>query len=187
MPRGLRTRGKGEPPELDVGGTGFVAAASTLTSNSTYFDALLSANGRSNDDGNLFDKLLGYMRRGMIKTEDVDADLLALVEFLGVERLLVAVKVRSYQNIGLGPYMSEATAEEVAAAFDRVHGGILQAVSSGSLPNSLLHTTHPKKDISSECFSLSIQENMEVWVTEFEFLRGQLNTVTTTSRLKKHS
>ncbi|KAL7538348.1 hypothetical protein ACHAWF_006056 [Thalassiosira exigua] len=134
---------------LDVGGTGFVAAPATLTSNSTYFAALLSAHWRGNDDrSRAVRQAAGVHAPGMIKIEDVDADLLALAEFLGVERLLVAVKVRSYQNIGLGPDMSKATAEEVAAAFDRVHGGILQAVLSRSLPTSLLHTTHPKKDFA---------------------------------------
>lgn len=34
----------------------------------------------------------------MIKVEDIDADVLALAEFLGMERLLLAVKVRWYHN-----------------------------------------------------------------------------------------
>mmetsp|Transcript_37669 Transcript_37669/g.90809 ORF Transcript_37669/g.90809 Transcript_37669/m.90809 type:complete len:403 (-) Transcript_37669:96-1304(-) len=142
---------------LDVGGTRFVCSASTLISNSTYFASLLShnwrsvgdadeSNGRRHGEDNEDDEeaffldhdpvpfgiLLAYMRRGMIKVEDVDADVLALAEFLGGERLIRAVKVRWYINIGRGPVFRED--DKIVAAFDQEHGGIRRAISSGLLP-----------------------------------------------------
>ena len=77
---------------IDVGGTKFVSAASTLSANSTYFASLLSGNWSDTNDGNeifidqdpvAFSKLLAYMRRGMIKVEEIDTSVLALAEFLG--------------------------------------------------------------------------------------------------------
>lgn len=99
---------------IDVGGTKFVAAASTLTSNSAYFASLLSGNwneahadgheiGFLDQDPVPFGKLLAFMRRGLIKVDEIDADVLALANFLGVERLLLAVKIRAYQHFGSGP------------------------------------------------------------------------------------
>lgn len=127
---------------IDVGGTNFVAAAHTLASNSAYFASLFSANwvesaneGRClflDQDPAPFGVLLGYMRRGLIRVDDIDTDVLALAEFLGVEKLLLAVKVRWYGNIGKGPVHDRD--EETAAAFDREHGGILKAVSAGLFP-----------------------------------------------------
>ena len=142
---------------LDVGGTIFVAAASTLTANCSYFASLLSDNWMSDSDNNeveifldqdpvAFGKLLAYMRRGVIRVHDIDADLLALAEFLGVERLLLAVKIVSYQKLGVGPDLSNASAEEVAAAFDREHGGIMKAISLGALPSSLTCDHNAQKD-----------------------------------------
>ena len=100
---------------LDVGGTKFITAASTLTSNSAYFASLFSDNWNHHDDAGdeifldqdpvPFEILLAYMRRGMIKVKDVDTNVLALAEFLGMERLLLAVKVRWYCNIGKGPML----------------------------------------------------------------------------------
>jgi hypothetical protein len=95
---------------IDVGGTKFVTATQTLKSNSTYFTSLLSGqwmeSSSNNDNGQellfldqdpvTFGKLLGFMRRGMIKIEDIDIDVLLLAEFLGLERLLLGVKVRWY-------------------------------------------------------------------------------------------
>lgn len=126
---------------LDVGGTKFIAAASTLTSSSTYFASLLSDHWIESNDGDelfidqdpvAFGKLLAYMRRGMIKVEDIDTVLLVLAEFLGIEHLLLAVKIRWYRNIGKGPVVSSD--EEIAAVFDEEHGGILKAISTGLFP-----------------------------------------------------
>jgi hypothetical protein len=128
---------------IDVGGTKFVTATQTLKSNSTYFTSLLSGqwmeSSSNNDNGQellfldqdpvTFGKLLGFMRRGMIKIEDIDIDVLLLAEFLGLERLLLGVKVRWYCNIGKGPVDFESD-EDIAAAFDEVHGGISKAISN---------------------------------------------------------
>ena len=61
---------------LDVGGTKFVTGASTLTTNSTYFAALLSDNWRPGDKfldqkPEPFGVLLAYMRSGMIRVDDI--------------------------------------------------------------------------------------------------------------------
>ena len=106
--RQRRSFGASDRIVLDVGGTKFVAAASTLTSNSTYFASLLSDNwiesaGSEDEvfidqDPDPFKVLLAYMRRGIIKVEDIDTNVLVLAEFLGVERLLFAVKARWYNN-----------------------------------------------------------------------------------------
>ena len=133
---------------VDVSGTKFLTAAETLTSNSTYFASLLRGNwsesafhghhGEEDDifldqDPVAFGKLLGYMRRGMIKVDDVDIDVLILAEFLGLDRLILAAKVRWYCNIGKGP-VSAKSDEDIAAAFDEVHGGISKAISNGLFP-----------------------------------------------------
>ena len=73
------------------------------------------------------------MRQGMIKIEDVDTSVLILAEFLGMDRLLLAVRVRWYCNIGRGPVVVGSD-EAIGAAFDEVHGGILNAISSGLFP-----------------------------------------------------
>jgi hypothetical protein len=126
---------------IDVGGAKFVTATQTLKSNSTYFASLLSGEwmeSSSNDDGQelfldqdpvTFGKLLGFMRRGMIKIEDIDIDVLLLAEFLGLDRLLLGVKVRWYFNIGKGPVDFDSD-EGIAAAFHEVHGGISKAISN---------------------------------------------------------
>ncbi len=133
---------------VDAGGTKFLTAAETLTSNSTYFASLLRGDwsesafhghhGEEDDifldqDPVAFGKLLGYMRRGMIKVDDVDIDILILAEFLGLDRLILAAKVRWYCNIGKGPVSAESD-EDIAAAFDEVHGGISKAISNGLFP-----------------------------------------------------
>jgi len=169
--------------ELEVGGVQFVAAASTLTANSAYFASLLSRNwsdSNDNEDGREDDRilfldqdpapfriLLAYMRRGMIKIEDIDTDVLALAEFLGVERLLLAVKVRWYHNIGRGPVLKND--EEIAVQFDQEYGGILKAISSGLFPyfmkqddvnaeKVLAAMTIFSPDDDFETFSISIHE-----------------------------
>jgi len=159
---------------LDVGGTKFVSAASTLSANSTYFASLLSSNWSDGDeifldqDPVAFGKLLAYMRRGNIKVDDIDTDVLALAEFLGAERLLLAVKVRWYCNIGKGPVLSED--EEIAAAFDQEHGGILKAISAGLFSCFLKHdNVNAEKDYATLSYSDSgtqYMDNTPVIVTE---------------------
>ena len=125
---------------LDVGGTKFITSASTLTSNSAYFASLLSDNwieSNNNVDDEIFidqipsafSVLLDYMRQGRIKIDDFSTEVLLLAEFLGIERLLLAIKVRWYCNIGKGPV--HTTDDEIAVAFDQEHGGIMKAISAG--------------------------------------------------------
>jgi len=130
---------------LNVGGEKFFTASSTLISNSEYFAALLSDDWISSDeifldqDPVAFRTLLTYMRCGVIKVDDIDIGVLILAEFLSVEKLLLAIKIRWYCNIGKGPVPprnddQEIADREVAAAFDQVHGGIRKAITSGLYP-----------------------------------------------------
>lgn len=139
---------KREATTVNVGGTRFQTAASTLMSNSTYFASLFSGNWlKSSSDAKedeeekfldqdpiVFAKLLSYMRKGMIRIDDIDMDALFLAEFLGMERLLLAIKVRWYCNIGKGPVDLESD-EAIATAFDEMHGGIVKAISNGLYPS----------------------------------------------------
>ena len=129
---------------VNVGGTKFLTAVETLTLNSTYFASLLGGNwsesaAHGEDDVFLdqdpvaFGKLLEYMRRGLIKVEDVDIGVLTLAEFLGLDNLILTAKVRWYCNIGKGPVSAESD-EAIAVAFDEVHGGISKAISNGLFP-----------------------------------------------------
>ena len=130
---------------LDVGGVKFTSAVTTLSSNSAYFAALFSDNWSSENNGmdeifldqdpDAFRKLLAYMRQGMIDVSDVDKNVLLLAEFLGVERLLLAVKIRAYRN--LHPRIAPMSDEQIANWFDKKYGGIRGALSSGVLPGSL--------------------------------------------------
>jgi len=81
-------------------------------------------------DPNEFCKLLSFMRTGMIKIEDIDIYVLILAEYLGIEKLLVSIKVRWYCNIGKGPVDLNSD-DAIAVAFDSVHGGISKAISNG--------------------------------------------------------
>lgn len=78
------------PITINVGGTTFTTSPTTLINHSSYFSALLS--GVWNDDADEifvdqdpepFSILLSYMRRGNIKVDDIDTDVLTLAEFLG--------------------------------------------------------------------------------------------------------
>jgi len=127
---------------LDVGGTKFITAVSTLISNSMYFSSLLSGSWKERiDDTNgifldqdpiAFEKILAYMRRGTIQVTDVDVNVLSLSVFLGIEKLLIAIKVRWYNNIGRGEVLSND--EDIATKFDEVYGGISRAISTGLYP-----------------------------------------------------
>ena len=130
---------------LDVGGTAFTTSPDTLTSNSTYFASLFRR--RSSDDDDYIDGtnneifidqdpepfriLLAYMRSGQIKVDDIDEGVLLLAEFLGIDQLLLAVKIRWYCNIGTGPIIGLTMDEDIAIAFDKEHGGIRNALLSG--------------------------------------------------------
>ena len=142
---------------LDVGGTKFITAVSTLTSNSTYFASLLSGNWKERIDNNqdnngifldqdpiAFEKLLAYMRRGTIQVIDVDVNVLSLSVFLGIEKLLIAIKVRWYNNIGRGEVLNKD--EEISMKFDEVYGGISKAISTGLYPYFLKADDNAEKE-----------------------------------------
>ena len=142
--RQRRSLGASDRVVLDVGGTKFITSASTLTSNSAYFAALLSDNWIESNNGDeifidqipsAFSILLDYMRQGNIEIDDINTKVLSLAEFLGMERLLLAIKVRWYCNIGKGPV--HTSDDEIALAFDQEHGGIMKAISAGLFPNFL--------------------------------------------------
>ena len=151
--RQRRSLGASDRVVLDVGGTKFITSASTLTSNSAYFASLLSDNWIESNNGEdeifidqdpvPFKVLLAYMRRGNIKVDDINTDVLSLAEFLGMERLLLAIKVRWYCNIGRGPVCTRD--DEIAVAFDQEHGGLMKAISAGLFPHFL-----KQNDINAE-------------------------------------
>ena len=147
--RQRRSLGASDRVVLDVGGTKFITSASTLTSNSAYFAALLSDNWIESNNGDeifidqipsAFSILLDYMRQGNIEIDDINTKVLSLAEFLGMERLLLAIKVRWYCNIGKGPV--HTSDDEIALAFDQEHGGIMKAISAGLFPNFLKQNDH---------------------------------------------
>ena len=137
--RQRRSLGASDRVVLDVGGTKFITSASTLTSNSAYFASLLSDNWIESNNGEdeifidqdpvPFSVLLAYMRQGSIEIDEINTKVLLLAEFLGIERLLLAIKVRWYCNIGKGPVHTKD--DEIAVAFDEEHGGIMRAISAG--------------------------------------------------------
>ena len=124
---------------LDVGGGKFVASTSTLTSNSHNFAALLSGDWSDSGDEELyidqdpaFKVLLDYMRSGMIRVTEVNEKVLLLAEFLGMERLVSAAKIRWLVNLGRGPSLADdCSDEEIVAAFDQQYGGISEAIGAG--------------------------------------------------------
>lgn len=140
---------------VNAGGTKFLTTTQTLTSNSAYFASLLSgewmesAENKEDDlfldqDPNAFSKLLDFMRTGMMKVEGIDIYILFLAEYLGMEKLLVSIKVRWYCNIGKGPVNLDSD-DAIAVAFDRVHGGITKAISNG-----LLQYFHKQNNFDAE-------------------------------------
>ena len=151
-----------------------MAAASTLTSNSTYFASLLSANWSGGDDVGPrelfldqdpapFAILLAYMRRGSIAVHDITTDVLALAEFLCMEQFLLAVKMRWYQNIGRGAALSDDDA--IAAAFDKEHGCIRTAISSGLFPLFLKRDdVHAEKEMAVLTVSELTHDNVQTQV-----------------------
>jgi len=163
--RQRRSLGASDRVVLDVGGTKFITSASTLTTNSAYFAALLSNNWIESNNGEdeifidqdpvPFSVLLAYMRRGNIEVGDINTNVLSLAEFLGMERLLLAIKVRWYCNIGRGPV--HTIDNEIASAFDEEHGGIMRAISSGLFQYFL-----KQNDIDEEKESATIRISKEV-------------------------
>jgi len=93
------------------------------------------------------------MRQGSIRIGDINTETLLLAEFLGMERLLLAIKVRWYCNIGKGPVHN--TDDEIAAAFDQEHGGIMKAISSGLYQYFLKQNdVDAEKEFATICISV---------------------------------
>ena len=167
---------------VDVGGTKFFTTRSTLISSSAYFESLLSDEWDEtkesevylDQDPSTFAVILGYMRRRTITIEAINVDVLHLAEFLGLEELLSAVKIRWYCAIGIGPVLHDD--EDIAAAFEREHGGVVKALSDG-LFDCFLNGDHDlaEKDyasfqpLSSGILTLDINAATSVTVTDLSY------------------
>lgn len=157
-----RRRTRRERIILDVGGTCFVTSVSTLTANSAYFRSKFSDEWRrAEDDGDdpvfvdqepePFAILLSYMRVGYVECESLDKKVLALAEFLGIDRLLYAVKARAFRN-----KQPDFEGENDAAviAFDMKIGGIMDAIACDILPKFLFKKNAELKEFTSLYFRL---------------------------------
>mmetsp|Transcript_10763 Transcript_10763/g.16171 ORF Transcript_10763/g.16171 Transcript_10763/m.16171 type:complete len:398 (+) Transcript_10763:137-1330(+) len=139
---------------LDVGGTQFVTSISTLRANSSYFKSMFSQEWHAgsndemlsdsdNDEPIFIDQeaasfaiLLAYMRCGFIHMNEICPKLLALADFLGIDRLLDAVKYRTYRYCF--PHYFIDPVSDIIPAFDAEFGGIRGAISKGILPAALV-------------------------------------------------
>lgn len=161
QPTRVKSRRSSDRIVLDVGGREFVTSISTLTSNSSYFESMLShrwSGGNSDDDDDdddaekeesrsyfldqnpdAFTVILNYMRERMVEVDALDSRVLALSEFLGVESLLAAVKVKVH--CALNPTYA-GTEEDAIQAFHEKYGTIKQAIVCGDLPKLLQHRRH---------------------------------------------
>eukprot|EP00555_Chaetoceros_dichaeta_P006235 CAMPEP_0198257134 /NCGR_PEP_ID=MMETSP1447-20131203/6878_1 /TAXON_ID=420782 /ORGANISM="Chaetoceros dichaeta, Strain CCMP1751" /LENGTH=381 /DNA_ID=CAMNT_0043943957 /DNA_START=130 /DNA_END=1275 /DNA_ORIENTATION=+ len=137
---------------LDVGGQKFKTSRTTLRSGSTYFSSLFSELWTRDDDDETdengayscfldqnptaFGVLLDYMREGVVQLNDLaNLKVLLLAEYLGMDGLILAIKVATYIN--RNPTFS-GTEEEAQQAFDAAYGMALKlSVISGLLPKAL--------------------------------------------------
>jgi len=148
---------------LDVGGTQFVSSKSTLSTNSSYFQALLSQTWTHeteteteknkkfdffvDQNPDAFVALLDFMRKGCIEVEKLTSDVMLQAEFLGMEDLIRAVKCRSYRNYFV--FESRVSDEETVVLFDeRLGTSIMKLVTTGFLPRYLVESFH-KDEMSS--------------------------------------
>jgi len=83
----------------------------------------------------------------MIDVGDIDKNVLLLAEFLGVEQLLLAVKIRAYRNLHPGQ-VAPLSDEQTAMWFNKKYGGIREALSSGVLPGSLAKEVALQKEFA---------------------------------------
>jgi len=145
---------------IDVGGTQFVSSKSTLSTNSSYFQALLSQTWTHetetetetnknfdffvDQNPNAFKVLLDFMRKGCIEVEQLTSDVLLQAEFLGMEDLIRAVKCRSYRNYFV--FESCVSDDETVVLFDeRLGTSIMKLVTTGFLPRYLVDSV-PKNE-----------------------------------------
>lgn len=165
-----RRRYQSDRVVLDVGGEKFVTSKSTLLTNSAYFAAQFSSlwdsdeeddneeeyqshcqydNGSNHQQEYFLDQdpapfsvLLSYMRKAMIKIEDLaDLEVLLLAEFLGMETIVSAVKLKCFRNMYPD---SEVAEKEALNQFNDELGNIKNAVSAGFLPRFLLESNSRK-------------------------------------------
>mmetsp|Transcript_18390 Transcript_18390/g.23861 ORF Transcript_18390/g.23861 Transcript_18390/m.23861 type:complete len:412 (+) Transcript_18390:55-1290(+) len=150
---------------IDVGGTQFVSSKSTLSTNSSYFQALLSQTWTHetetetetnknfdffvDQNPNAFKVLLDFMRKGCIEVEQLTSDVLLQAEFLGMEDLIRAVKCRSYRNYFV--FESCVSDDETVVLFDeRLGTSIMKLVTTGFLPRYLVDSVHKDETSSSD-------------------------------------
>jgi len=135
---------------LHVGGKKFTTNRTTLRAGSTYFSTLFSESSAREDDENdengayvcfldknpkAFGVLLECMREGMVQVNDLaNVKVLALADYLGMEELILAIKVATFVN--LHPTFP-GTEDEAQQAFDNAYGSFKSAITSGLLPKAL--------------------------------------------------
>ena len=140
--------------ELDVGGRIFKVAPSTLGSNSIYFQDLLRDHLDTphdepifvDQDPDPFADLLSFMRIGCMQADKLTTSVLLLAEFLGMDRLLSAVKFRAFCN--LNPCFP-GSEEEAIRSFDAAYSSIREAIASGKLPKALTTPLQEPKEYCS--------------------------------------
>lgn len=131
---------------VNVGGKRFVAATSTLVSNSAYFEALLSSRWSSSSRTTepifidhvpeAFGHLLAYMRSGIVSLpSDLELSKLVLVQaqFLGIHGFLTSVKSTAYRRIFRHNDLVKNEVVE-AESFDDKYGTLEAAIGAGILP-----------------------------------------------------
>jgi hypothetical protein len=91
---------------------------------------------------------------------------------LGIEKLLIAIKIRWYNNIGRGKILNDD--EEIANKFDEVYGGISKAISTGLFPYFLkADDVNAEKDIAKLFVSAAT-----TWNNTFDKRTVQIDEVT---------
>ena len=152
---------------LDVGGTQFVSSKSTLSTNSSYFQALLSQTWTQtvseknfdffvDQNPDAFQILLDFMRKGCIEVEQLTSDVLLQAEFLGMEDLIRAVKCRSYRNYFV--FESCVSDDETVVLFDeRLGTSIVKLVTTEFLPRYLVNSVRKDKTVEKEFAVILLQ------------------------------
>mmetsp|Transcript_28525 Transcript_28525/g.44364 ORF Transcript_28525/g.44364 Transcript_28525/m.44364 type:complete len:384 (+) Transcript_28525:112-1263(+) len=158
---------------LDVGGTHFVTSISTLSFQCDYFASLFRTEwGYTNEeeldqsempplfvdqDPEPFRILLSFMRKGWLYATDLSIDVLSLADFLGMSKLLMAVKIRAFQN--MHPEFVEDD-DEAISRFDLAYQTIMGAISAGVLPLYLTTCMNRRKEFVSLVISVdSVYQN----------------------------
>lgn len=157
---------------LDVGGTNFVTSISTLSFQCEYFHSMFRTEWGFHDEGEFqseipplfvdqdpgpFRILLSFMRKGWLYATDLSTDVLSLADFLGMSKLLMAVKIRAYQN--MHPDFMEND-DEAISKFDLAYETVMGAISAGVLPLYLTTCKNHRKEFVSLVISVdSVYQN----------------------------